>query len=315
LTDTIKVQKSTLNFSDVGLVSSIRWDDVADRAGRYSPSDAGRAKRKGKPEDLLTKQHPHLRIIDQELWDRAQQVRTSRTRPTQARRVYKKTIVKHLLAGRLTCGTCGGDMRIVGSKAGEHTRVGCSSARDKGICSNSKSYDLVEIEATVLDGIKNRLDVEALTAYTAGAHKEWETRHKAARTEYHVVKRDLDRTIEKIDRIVTAMTDTTLPLEPLKEKYKALELERAGLADKLRLVEADGGNKVVTLHPAMIQKFRENLLTMVEALTNIKLTEAEIAPFRVAFGNVFDRVVLHRTGKRRPVEVTPLCQNFRDHGR
>jgi hypothetical protein len=123
-----------------------------------------------------------------------------------------------------------------------------------------------------------------------------------------VVKRDLDRTIEKIDRIVTAMTDTTLPLEPLKEKYKALELERAGLADKLRLVEADGGNKVVTLHPAMIQKFRENLLTMVEALTNIKLTEAEIAPFRVAFGNVLDRVVVHRTGKRRPVEVTPYAR-------
>ena len=34
---------------------------------------------------------------------------------------------------------------------------------------------------------------------------------------------------------------------PLQEKYKALELERAGPAHKLRLVEADGGSNVVTL--------------------------------------------------------------------
>jgi len=35
--------------------------------------------------------------------------------------------------------------------------------------------------------------------------------------------------------------------QPLLEKYKALELERAGPAHKLRLVEADGGSNVVTL--------------------------------------------------------------------
>jgi hypothetical protein len=43
-------------------------------------------------------------------------------------------------------------------------------------------------------------------------------------------------------------------------------------------------------------------------LTNTKLTEAELAPFRVAFGNVFDTVVVHQTGKRKPVEVTPYAR-------
>jgi|SRR5450631_63466 site-specific DNA recombinase len=267
-----------------------------------------RNKKKGKPEDLLIVDVPHLRIIDQDLWDRAQQVRTGRSRQGSATRVYKKSIVNHMLAGRLTCGACGGDMKIVWSKAGEHSRVGCTNSRNKGICNNSKSYDLVEIEATVLHGIKNNLDVEALTAFTEGAHKEWSARCRAASGERETVERALNRATEERDRIVSAMTDPDMPMEPLKVKYKELELKRAGLADKLRMVEADGGGKVVTLHPAMIKNFRTNIEAMHTALTDAKLSEAELAPFRVAFGNVFDRIVVHQTGKRRAVEVTPYAR-------
>jgi len=90
------------------------------------------------------------------------------------------------------------------------------------------------------------------------------------------------------------------------EKLKALELARAALADKLRMIEAEGN--VVTLHPETIRKFRKNLEAMHAALTDCKLTDAEIAPFRIAFGNVFDRVVVHPTGKRRPAEVTPYAR-------
>jgi site-specific DNA recombinase len=273
-----------------------------------NPETETRCKQKGKPDDLLTVPVPHLQIIDQALWDRAQQVRTGRSRQGTAPRVYKKSIINHILAGRLTCEVCGGDMNIVWSKAGEHSRVGCTNSRHKGLCNNSKSYDLVEIEATVLHGIKHDLDVEALMAYTEGAHKEWASRQRAAGGDHAKTERDLNRVIEERDRIVNAMTDPDMPLEPLKAKYKELELKRAGLADKLRMIEADGGGKVVVLHPTVIQNFRKNIEAMHAALTDIKLTEAEVAPFRVAFGNVFDRVVVHQTGKRKPVEVTPYAR-------
>jgi site-specific DNA recombinase len=267
-----------------------------------------RNKKKGKPEDLLTVPVPHLRIIDQDLWDRAQQVRTGRSRQASAVRVKKKSITTHLLAGRLTCGVCSGPMKIIWSQAGFHTRVGCTNARANGSCANSKGYDLVEIEATVLHGIKNDLNVEALMAYTEGAHKEWAARSRAVSGERVKVERDLNQAIEKRDRILNLMIDCDMPQAPLKEKYKAAELVRAGLADKLRMIEADGGGKVVTLHPTVIQNFRKNLLAMHKALTNTKLTEAELAPFRVAFGNVFDSVVVHQTGKRKRVAVTPYAR-------
>lgn len=267
-----------------------------------------RSKKKGKPEDLLTVDVPHLRIIDQDLWDRAQQVRTGRSRQGSAARVYKKSTINHMLAGRLTCGACGGDMKIVWSKAGEHSRVGCTNARNKGICDNSKSYDLVEIEATVLYGVKNDLDVEALMALTEGAHKGWARRQRAASVDRDKVERELHQITEKRDRLIALMTDSDMPLEPLKAKYKELELKRAGLSEKLRGIDAAGGGKVVMLHPAVIQNFRKNLIAMADALSNPKLTDAQLAPFRVAFGNVFDRIVVHQTGKRQPVEVTPQCR-------
>jgi hypothetical protein len=47
---------------------------------------------------------------------------------------------------------------------------------------------------------------------------------------------------------------------------------------------------------------------MHSALTDGKLDDDAMAPFRVAFGNVFDKVIVHVTGKRRPVEVTPYAR-------
>jgi site-specific DNA recombinase len=272
------------------------------------PDTEKRGKQKGKPDDLLTVPVPHLQIISRDLWDRAQQVRTNRSRQSGVR-VYKKSIVNHMLAGRLVCGECNGAMKIVYSKAGEDTRVGCTNARNKGTCDNTKTYNLNEIESTVLHGIKHDLDVEALMAYTEGAHKEWEKRQHAASGDREKAERALNVTIEKINRIVDAMADGDVPLTQLKEKYRALELERAGHEEKVRMAEADGGSKAaMVLHPAVIKNFRKNLETMHSALTNTKLTDAEVAPFRVAFGNVFDRVVVHKTGKRKPVEVTPYAR-------
>jgi site-specific DNA recombinase len=272
-----------------------------------SPETEKRCKQKGKPDDLLTVPVKHLQIIDDDLWDRAQEVRTGRSRQSPGR-VCKKSIINHMLAGRLICGECSGAMKIVYSKAGESTRVGCTNARNKGTCDNTKTYNLNEIEGTVLHGIKHDLDVEALMAYTEGAHKEWEKRQRAASGDREKAERALNVTIEKINRIVDAMADGDMPLAPLKEKLKALELERAGHEEKVRMAEADGGGKVVTLHPSVIKNFRKNLEAMHSALTNTTLTDAEVAPFRVAFGNVFDRVVVHKTGKRKPVEVTPYAR-------
>jgi site-specific DNA recombinase len=271
-----------------------------------NPETEKRTKQKGNPEDLLTTNVPHLRIIDQALWERAQQLRQARSRKSGVPRVYKKTVANYMIADKIICAECGGPMRIVGSKEGEDKRVGCSNARHKGVCTNTKSYNLVEIERTVLHGCKHNFDAETLMALTEGAYEGYAARQKVASAEREQVERALHRATERIDRIATAIADTDAELPPLMEKLKALTLERAGLASRLNLIKAEGN--VVTLHPATISKFRTDLAAMVEALTNTKLTDDQAAPFKVAFGNVFEAIKVHQTGKRRPVEVTPMMR-------
>ena len=284
-------------------VGRLTWNNCR---SAIDPDKETRIKQKGDPNDLLVVPVPHLRVIDESLWARAQKVRAERSRQVGAVRNTKKTVIRHMLADKLVCGVCGGPMRVVWSNAGEDTRVGCVNARMRGICTNSKSYSLPDIEVTVLHGLKYDLDVEALMAFTEGAHSEYAERQRAASVERAAAERELNRIVEKIDRITNAIAETDGEIKPLVEKLKALEWERAGLANKLELARADGN--VVTLLPATIHKFRTDLEAMHAALTNFKLTPDEVAPFRVAFTNVFEKVVVHQTGKRRPVEVTPYAR-------
>lgn len=265
-----------------------------------------RTKIKNKREEIIVKELPHLRIIDQALWDRAQALRTNRSRQSKQPRVYSKTAAHHPLADKIVCAVCGGRMRIVGAKEGEGKRVGCSNARHKSICENTKSYSLPEIEATVLHGIKHDIDVEALMALTKGAHERWAERQRAASTERLDLERSYNRLTEKIDRVTSAIASLDVELEPLMEKLKALTQERGGVKTKLDLIKAEGN--VVTLLPATIRKFIDDLKTIHEVLTNPHTTPDQLHRFRVAFGNVFEKIIVHQTGKRRPVRVTPVMR-------
>jgi Recombinase zinc beta ribbon domain len=201
----------------------------------------------------------------------------------------------------IICAECGGRMRIVGSKAGEAKRIGCSNARHKGVCANSKSYNLAEIETLFLDGTK-KIDPEALAAFTKGVHKEWAARQRAASTEREAVERAINRATERIDRISTAIADLDGgEVPPLMEKLKALVQERAGLRTKRELI---GDGNVVTLLPETIRNACTNLRSLADLLAQAKTVE-EAAPYKVAIGNHFEAIEVHQTGKRRPVEITP----------
>lgn len=273
------------------------------------PDTERRIRRDGKPEDILIADAPHLRIVSDDLWEQAQGMRRKRGEQRGSRRgANTSTVREYVLAGLLTCSKCGHHMIVTRSKTarGAGPRVGCSAAFRKDACSHTKSYDLEAIEATVLHGLKTNLDVEALTAFTKGAHEEWSRRQKSAGAERDQVERTVNRVTMQIDRIVTAIADTDEPVEALVTKLKKLEAERAGLTEKLRLLRADGN--VVSLHPQMIANFRASIEQMHEALTSASMTPEQSAPFRTAFRNTFERIEVHQTGWGKPYEVTPYAR-------
>jgi site-specific DNA recombinase len=166
------------------------------------------------------------------------------------------------------------------------------------------------LQSTILDDIKHKLtDRKALLELTRAYHERWAERQQTIRVDRDNAERQLNRVMVQIDRIVTAISDSDEPVKGLVEKLKTLETERASLAEKVRLIEADGN--VVTLHPAAIDKFSEAMDGMHAALTG-DLDIQQLAPFRAAFRNTFERLVVHPTGRRRQYDA--ICSAIGDHG-
>jgi DNA invertase Pin-like site-specific DNA recombinase len=293
-------------------VGRLRWNT---HHSVKNPETEKRTRRKNGVDEVIVMEHPELRIVPQDLWDRAQAVVVERARVRFGNSgkppVYHKTARDYLVAGLLICAACGGHMRIMRSVAhntGQGARVGCVNARMRGArCQHAKTYDIGQIEQTILHGIKEKLvDRKALLELTRAYHERWAERQKESRTDREATQRQLNRVTVQIDRTVTAISDTAdEPLQPLIAKLKTLEHERVGLAEKLRLIEAEGN--IVDLHPKAIDQFARSMEEMHAALTSAGDVE-QLALFRLAFRNVFERIVVHPTGKRKPYEVTPYAR-------
>ena len=278
-----------------------------------NPETGRKIQRQSKPEDVMVAEVPHLRIIDQDLWNRPHKIQAERAMPSQYAPRRPTTNIKtkenHLLGGLLVCERSGKHMLVVQTTA-DDTRVACSAANLRSTCDHRRSYSLKELERTVVTNMKaNLTDSEALMRLTKRYHARWAERQKEARGERDKVARELTRTTVAIDRYVTAIDETDEPVKGLVDKIKALEIDRAALEARLKLIDAesDGANGVVSLHPTAIDRFRDSIETIHAALTG-NMPAEKAAPFRAAFRNVFERIVVHETVRKQPYAVTPYAR-------
>jgi site-specific DNA recombinase len=99
---------------------------------------------------------PDLRIVDDGLWARVK-ARQQETRfeigcDEQGNALNRAHRRRYLLSGLIVCGCCGGAYTIVGPD-----RYGCATRRSKGTCSNTLRIGRNEIEARVLEALRERM--------------------------------------------------------------------------------------------------------------------------------------------------------------
>ena len=106
---------------------------------------------------------PHLRIIDEALWDaakaRQEAMRATLKRPDTSNALNELHRARFLLSGLMRCGCCAGGYTIIGKN-----RYGCAARKQKGTCDNGRTISRQEIEARVLEGLKDRLLAPDLVA-------------------------------------------------------------------------------------------------------------------------------------------------------
>lgn len=243
------------------------------------PKTGKRVARPNPPHLWETVAVPELRIVDEALWERAK-MRQQRQREALAKQrpIAGDTRAKDnplnrthgprfLLSGRLRCGRCGGTFAMVG-----RDRFACSTRKQKGTCDNGVTITRQEIEARVLDGLKERLMApELVAAFVAGfqeetrREREQRDRERARRTK---ALAEVDRKIGAILRAVEdGLYDPGMKARLVALRAERESLEREGAARDIPDID-------VLLHSRLPDVYRRQIARLEQALEGPDAEEA-----------------------------------------
>ena len=205
---------------------------------------------------------PALAIIPRELFHAAQRRKEARTHthPNEQRRP------RHMLSGLLRCGACGAGMSTNGKDKSGRIRVRCSAAYESGTCPDPKTFYLKTVESAVLAGLKTELrHPHVIAEYVRTYHEE----RKRLCAEADVRRLRLEQRIgelrREIDRLVDAIAKGHGDPAVLGPRSTALNEERKQVMLEL---EAEAPTMdVVSLHPAVMARYEQQLSQLQEALS------------------------------------------------
>jgi site-specific DNA recombinase len=226
----------------------VKEPDTGKRVSRPNPSSA-----------WVTTAVPHLRIVDDDLWEqvKARQAEMRRAawngspkRFNQARRP------KYLFSGLTKCAECGGGYVMYWRDS-----LACFGARSRGTCTNRLTISRQEVEERVLVALRDKLMRRDLFEDFCREYVRELNRlrmeHRASlsngRQELASVEREIRKFIQAIKDGVSAVS--------IKEELLALEARKAELQSRL-----DAPETPELLHPRMSDVYREKVGSLCLAL-------------------------------------------------
>lgn len=232
---------------------------------------------------------PELRIIDQSLWDRVQELIAGRehTRPERQRRP------KHILSGMGECGLCGRSWIKISN---EHW--GCSAYHRGRSCTNNRLIGTALYQRRVLTELKaNMLSADAVAAYVRTYHREHARQAAAIGADRARIERKLGEATRKLQRLVDAVASGGSEFVEIRALLATARDERDRLARELDSIEALP--KVLALHPRIEDHYRE----MVEQLeTDLSDPDAQMEAIP-RLREIIARIVLIPGPKKRGVDL------------
>ena len=240
---------------------------------------------------------PDLGIIPRELFEAAQKRKEARTvtHPNQQRRP------RHLLSGLLRCGTCGAGMSTNGKDKSGRIRIRCSAATESDTCPDPKTFYLDTVEKAVLNGLTAEMrHPDVIAEYVRIYHTERKRLSAEADATRSRLKRQLGELTGDIDRLVDAIAKGHGDPAVLGPRWTALHEERKRIGIELEV--APPPTEVITLHPAVLARYEEQLTRLQEALDRgVRAGDSECAE---AMRDLVETVTVFRdTSKPGGVEV------------
>ncbi len=221
--------------------------------------DTGKRVARVNPEhEWVTREVPHLRIIDEELWERVQIIKDRYS----SRWGNKRQTRKRLLSGLLRCGRCGGGMTI-----SRGDRYYCSARREKGTCDANRGIGADELETRVLKGLSDiLLDNEHLIDEFVTEFKRESARLRKARS---TTQRQLARELQQIERGIKRCVEFVVSGDgdpgSVRAQLRELENRKRELIPELESSQRLGETE---LHPNLPDLYRRKVAELGKVLSD-----------------------------------------------
>lgn len=243
-------------------------------------------------QDWLTQPAEHLRIIDEQLWERVKQRQQDVHQASVAIRTALHANArtgrgpKYLFSGLLTCGQCGHKFVIL-----DPTHYGCSGWKYRGlsVCSNTTKAPRKLVEGLLLDAIQRDLfTAEGQAVFTQEAARLLTERRRTQKPDLLHAKTRLQDVEREIENIMVAIKAGILT-PSTKSALERAEAERATL-----LQTVQGQHKQVAKVAAFLPNAIGRFKALIDDLANVTQLQVDRARglLRVLLGN---EIVLHPT--------------------
>lgn len=256
-----------LNEIYTGLIvwNRVRMVKNPDTGKRVSRSNAG--------SEVQRIAAPHLRIVDDDTWRKAQAIKQSRAHGhfSTARKP------KRILSGLIKCGCCGSSMAIADrDKTGKH-RMRCTQAVEAGTCRNGRRPCVEDIEARVLAGLAAKLKApEYLARYVEEYNRERRRLAGAAAGERARLERRAGEVKRELERAIDMVVKGLVDPESMRGRLAELQAEQRRITAALEA--AADADKIVALHPSAIDNYRRDVADLAAAFARgTALNETEAA--------------------------------------
>ena len=265
------------------------------------PDTGKRVSRLNRPEEWIIKEVPQLCLVDDELWQgvKARQEALKMTRTVGGRQVENhfrdRRRPKYLFSGLTQCGCCGGGYTMISA-----THVGCASARNKGTCANRVNMRRDQIEARVLNALRDRLmDAKLFAVFCEEFTREINRTRIEARTTLEAARREIERIDRELDRLMKLIleSDDIEASKRVMKQMKGLEDRQEGLERALGEAE----KPPALLHPEMATYYRDRVAELHIALQ--EENEAKRLEASEILRSLVQRIVLTPNGRELQIEL------------
>ena len=259
------------------------------------PKTGKRVSRQNPKSDWVIEDVPELRIVSDELWDKAKsrQAEIDQSPQVQAiksSRFWEKRRAKYLLTKRVKCAECGGAFIAVG-----RDYLACTNARKLNTCINRNGIRRAHLEEFVVNLLRDSLmEPRLVKEFVAAYHKEINASRRDEEIDRRRIEAEQSKVKQKIEGLYDAIADG-FRTPGLKNELVKLEAISEQLQDKLNQPVAPP----IRMHPNLAEVYRKKVAALGEMLHDPTIRDETINILRP----LIDRIVLNHNGETWEVEL------------